>query len=131
MHERNEAFYVEVGVGKFDAIVADVHTDVPDVPSDPGSVLHEGIGAVNMAFIAVEFAGKPVMFAGPVLSHFEFELVGSPRRLSDSQWKSALEGQPIDPPLRPEWRVQKDEFGNTRQLPPLPPWTRDYLVPAK
>lgn len=132
LHENNPDFHLDTGVGKFDAIVADVHTDVPcDVCGDPGSVLHEGIGRVNMAFIAVEFAGKPVMFAGPVLSHFEFELIGSPRRLSDSQWKGALEGQPIDPPLRPEWRVQKDEFGNTRQLPPLPPWTRDYLVPAK
>ena len=131
LHEKNTAFHEDTGVGKFDAIVADVHTDVPcDACGDPGSVLHEGIGAVNMAFIAVEFAGRSVMYAGPVLSHFEFELIGSPRRLSDSQWKDALQGQPIDPPLRPEWRSIQNATGDGRSLPPLPPWTRDYLVPV-
>jgi hypothetical protein len=133
LHERNEAFHEDTGVGRFDAIVADVHTDVPSlVHGDPGSVLHEGIGPVNMAFIAVEFEGQPVMFAGPVLSHFEFELIGPPRRLSDSLWEAAISGgEPIEEPLRPEWRVQKNEWGNARQLPPTPPWTRDYLVPIR
>jgi len=129
LNDKSNSFHEDTGVGKFDAIVADVHTDVT-AHGDPGSVLHEGIGAVNMAFIVVERSGKPVMFAGPVLSHFEFELIGPPRRLSDSQWQDALWGQPLEKPLRPEWRTVKDEFGNTRQVPPPPPWTRDYLVPA-
>lgn len=126
LHEKNHAFHEDTGVGKFDAIVTDVHTDVPCLGcGDPGSVLHKGIGRVNMAFIAVEFGGQPVMFAGPVLSHFEFELIGPPRRLSDSQWAGAITGgEPIEQPLRPEW-------GNARLLPPPPPWTRDNLVPAR
>lgn len=132
-NERHAGFHEDTGVGKFDAIVADVHTDVPcGVCGDPGSVLHEGIGRVNMAYIAVEFAGKPVMFAGPVLSHFEFELEGAPRRLADSQWKAALEArEPIEPPLRPNWRDIGSPDGNTYAAPPTPPWTHDYLVPAK
>jgi len=73
----------------FDAIVADAHTNPPcEVCGDPGSVLHEGLGYVNLAFIAAEFDGTPVMFAGPVLSHFEFELIGPPRRLADPEWKA-------------------------------------------
>ncbi len=132
LHDKSEGFHEDTGVGKFDAIVADVHTDVPCDPcGDPGSVLHEGIGRVNMAFIVVEFSGQPVMFAGPVLSHFEFELIGPPRRLADSEWKAAIELEnPISPPLRPEWRDVRDQFGNVRRLPPLPPWTREYLVPG-
>lgn len=133
LHERNTKFHEDSGVHRFDAIVADVHTDPPTlVVGDPGSVLHQGLGRVNMAYIAVEFGGKPVMFAGPVLSHHEFELIGPPRRLADSEWANALEtGEAFAEPLYPEWRKRKDEAGNTRRLPPLPPWTRDYLVPVE
>ena len=51
------SFHTDYGVDKPDFIVADVHTDVPcsncDIP-DPGSVLHEAIGRVNMMVVAVE-----------------------------------------------------------------------------
>ena len=130
-NERHAAFHEETGVAKFDAIVADVHTDVPS-PGDPGSVLHEAIGRVNLAYIVVEQSGGTRMYAGPVLSHFEFELVGEPRRLSDSQWAGAISGgEPIEPPLRPAWRASTDDQGNPILLPPPPPWTQSYLVPAK
>ncbi len=73
-----------------DAIVADVHTDVPYSPpigaSDPGSVLHEGIGRVNLLLIAVDNGADRFICAGPVLSHYELEVIGPPRRLSDDEW---------------------------------------------
>jgi hypothetical protein len=133
VHDRRMEFDAVSGAGKFDAIVADVHTDVPcEVCDDPGSVLHEGIGQVNLGFIVVEFGGKPVMFSGPVLSHFEFELLGAPRRLADFEWSQSISGgENIAPPMRPEWRDVHDAFGNSRKVPPPPSWTRDYLVPAK
>jgi hypothetical protein len=133
VHDRRMEFDEESGVGKFDAIVADVHTDVPcEVCGDPGSVLHEGIGHVNMAFIVAEFGGKPGMFSGPVLSHFEFELIGPPRRLADSEWSQSISGgEGVATPLRPEWSEIRDAFGNIRKVPQPPPWTRDYLVPVK
>jgi len=75
------------GSGAKDAIVADVHTDVPCDPcNDPGSVLHEGIGRVNLLLIAVDNGADRFICAGPVLSHYEFEVIGAPRRLSDDEW---------------------------------------------
>src|SRR5262249_32434037 len=40
---------------KWDALVADVHTDVPAHPiGDPGSVLHQGVGNVDLLIIAID-----------------------------------------------------------------------------
>ncbi len=60
----------------------------------------------------METGAEPMVFAGPVLSHFEFELVGAPRRLTDEEWTQWYQGGERDgqPP------------------PPHPDWTRDYLV---
>ena len=52
--------------------------------------------------------GDTAVYAGPVLSHYEFEL-GPTTRETDSQWKSDA------------------GIGN---LPPQPDWTRGYLVPG-
>src|SRR5205823_9198394 len=49
----DRTFHENYGAGAFDALVADVHTDVPD-PPDPGSVLHEAVGRVNLLMIAVD-----------------------------------------------------------------------------
>jgi hypothetical protein len=98
------------GSDVWDALVTDVHTDVPELMvGDPGCVLHQAVGNVNMAFIAVDCgAERPKMYAGPVLSHFEFETPPTTRK-TDSQWKSEL------------------QEGKT---PPSPPWTASFLAPG-
>jgi hypothetical protein len=50
-----------------------------------------------------------MVFAGPVLSHYEFEVSGVARK-SDSQWKQDLQAG---------------------KAPPRPEWTRSYLVPGE
>jgi hypothetical protein len=119
---QGEAFFQQTyGADTFDAIVADVHTDVPcgDCRDrDPGSVLHEGVGRVNLLMIAVDNGPDRMVFAGPVLSHYEFEILGAPRRLNDSEWQATLSGTyPEDVPAS---RIEG--------LAP-PEWTRSYLIP--
>jgi hypothetical protein len=94
----------------WDAMVVDVHTDLPDpfFSGDPGAVIHEGIANVNLLLIAIDNGPDRMVYAGPVLSHYEFEVPGV-NRLSDADWKaSVLAGQ----------------------KPPPPEWTRSYLVPG-
>jgi hypothetical protein len=90
---------------KQDAIVADVHTDVP-APRDPGCVLHEGVGNVDLLMIAVDNGEDKIVYAGPVLSHYEFEMPGV-SRLSDSEWLNGIK---------------------KGKVPPRPHWTKSYLV---
>ncbi|HAX78677.1 MAG TPA: hypothetical protein DCY88_23300 [Cyanobacteria bacterium UBA11372] len=93
---------------KQDAIVADVHTDVPDpIMGDPGCVLHQGIGNVDMLMIAVDNGKDKMVYAGPVLSHYEFEMPGVSRK-SDSEWQNEI------------------KRGN---VPPRPDWINSYFVP--
>jgi hypothetical protein len=92
---------------KQDAIVADVHTDVPsDTPPDPGCVLHQGVGNVDLLMIAVDNGEDKIVYAGPVLSHYEFERPGVSRQ-SDSEWFNGLKNG---------------------KVPPRPDWTKSYLV---
>lgn len=86
----------------WDAIVADVHTNL----NQEGSVLHEGIGNVDMMMIAVDNGEDKMIYAGPTLSHYEFEM-NSFTRLTDSDWKQLL------------------QEGN---LPSRPNWTEGYLI---
>ncbi|MBE0542076.1 MAG: DUF3160 domain-containing protein [Verrucomicrobia bacterium] len=97
------------GSDYWDALVTDVHTDPPDILTpDPGSILHQGVGNVQMLMIAVDCGpGDVAVYAGPVLSHYEFEL-GPTWRMTDSQWKDQV---------------------RAGTLPPQPEWTRAYLVP--
>lgn len=91
-----------------DIIVADVHTDYPDlIAGDPGCVLHEGIGRPYMLLIAIDNGPDRMMYAGPVFSHFEF-VTPFGTRLNDAEWKERL----------------------SRDQPQHPEWTREYLVPA-
>ena len=95
---------------RWDALVADVHTDAPDLlfSGDPGAVIHEGIANVNLLLIAVDNGPDRMVYAGPVLSHYEFEIPGV-TRMTDEQWKAnVLAGE----------------------KPPQPEWTRSYLVPG-
>jgi len=87
---------------EWDAIVADVHTDLPAAEvGDPGCVLHEAVGNVNMLVLAVENGADRMVYAGPVLSHYEFRLPGL-ARLADSEWKASLQEGKL--PLRPAWQ---------------------------
>jgi hypothetical protein len=93
---------------KRDAIVADVHTDVPDpIMRDPGCVLHQGVGNVDLLMIAVDNGEDKMVYVGPVLSHYEFEMPGVSRK-SDSEWLNDI-------------KIGK--------VPPRPNWTNSYLVP--
>ncbi len=93
---------------KPDAIVADVHTDLPaELIGDPGCVLHQGVGNVDLLMIAADNGEDKMVYAGPVLSHYEFEMPGVSRK-SDSEWLSEI------------------KLG---KVPPRPDWTKSYLVP--
>jgi hypothetical protein len=118
--DRNASFQRDLGCDKWDLVLADVHTDLPsDVHGDPGSVLHEGVGNVDLLMLTVQTPTGPAVFAGPVLSYFEFELVGAPERLSDEEWKQEWSAAS-------QWwdRDARDWHG----LPNHPEWTHSYLV---
>jgi hypothetical protein len=94
---------------KWDALVADVHTDPPDmVYDDPGCVLTQGVGNVDLMLVAIDSGKDRVVYAGPVFSHYEFEMPGVTRK-ADSEWRKDLK--------------------EGRQ-PPRPPWTEGYLAPG-
>jgi hypothetical protein len=96
------------GLAAWDALVADVHSDAPDdLTGDPGGILHEGVGNVNLLMIAVDNGPDRAIYAGPVLSHFEFTTPW-PQRLTDAAWKNRVAGG---------------------AQPPNPEWTRSYLAP--
>lgn len=94
----------------WDALVTDVHTDPPEpLVGDPGCVLHRGVGAVQLLMVAVNWGpGDAGVYAGPVMSHYEFQL-GPTTRRTDSEWKTQIRA------------------GNA---PPTPDWTRSYWVPG-
>ena len=90
------------------ALVADVHTDPPDhMNGDPGCVLHQGVGNVNLLVIAVDNGKDRLIYAGPVMSHYEFEMPGVTRK-SDADWRKDV---------------------SEKKLPLAPEWTKSYLVP--
>ncbi len=101
---------INYGATKYDALVADIHTDLPDMlVGDPGGILHQGVGKVNLLYIAVESGGRRTIYAGPILSHYEWE-TPFPVRKTDLEWKVDLD---------------------TNDRPPHPPWTQSFLVPSQ
>jgi hypothetical protein len=113
-------FQENYGANAADRLVTDVHTDVPSPAiQDPGGVLHQGIGSANLLMIAVDSGTNRMVFAGPVLSHYEFEIIGEPKRLTDTEWDDSL-----------QFRIGFNGVDPTRVqgLAP-PPWTSGYLVP--
>ena len=93
----------------WDALITDVHTDPPDpLTGDPGAVIHEAVGNVNLLLIAIDNGPDRMMYAGPVLSHYELEVPGV-TRLTDDNWKGTI---------------------LNNQTPPPPEWTKSYLVPG-
>jgi hypothetical protein len=91
-----------------DELVVDVLTaGFSDPDGDPGAVLHEAVGHVNLLMIAIDNGPDRMVYAGPVLSHYEFERpLGD--RLTDEAWKHLL----------------KDGAA-----PAPPPWTAGFLAP--
>jgi hypothetical protein len=85
----------------------------PDPPAprigDPGCVLHQGVGNVDFLLVALESGRDRVVYAGPVLSYYEFEVACMARK-SDSEWRKDIKAG---------------------KLPPRPEWTRGYLVPGE
>lgn len=81
-----------------DALVADVHT----ATSEGGGtqVLHEAVGGVDLLVLGVDSGKDRMVFAGPVLSHYELITPGT-ERLSDGEWAQRLREGPRPP--RPEW----------------------------
>ena len=110
---RREYFHDLFGVAADDRLVADVHTDPPS-PEDPGSVLHQGVGNVALLMVAVDNGPDRMVYAGPVLTHYEFEILGPPLRLTDNDWMT----------LR--WRPPPQPIEGYEP----PPWTRRYFVPS-
>ncbi|KAF1328985.1 hypothetical protein FI667_g6480, partial [Globisporangium splendens] len=72
--------------GKRDVLVVDVHTDVPSVEhSDPGGILHLGVGDVHFGFFVVD----SVMYSGPVFSSYEF-VTDINERLNDDEFQAKV-----------------------------------------
>ena len=79
--------------------MTDVHT--APTPPEPGYVLHQGVGQVNFILVAVDCGSeRPVVYGGPVLSHYEYPTEGV-KRLSDGEWTSLY--YTIDRPEPPPW----------------------------
>lgn len=96
--------------GTADAIVADVHTDPPDgIVPDPGCILNQSVGNVDLLLLAVEYRGQWIMYGSGVLSHYEFETPNG-MRLADNEWAKEL---------------------YAGHAPPRPAWTQSYLAPVE
>ena len=99
-------------------LVTDVQTAPPDEVDPIGGVLHEGTGNVDLLMIAVDNGPDRMVYAGPVMSHYEFILPGPTlTRLTDSDWQARFPDPPWYPTPSPN-------------PPPRPDWTRSYLVPG-
>lgn len=92
------------GADKVDALVMDVHTDPPQPElGDPGYVLEEATGNVNLLVIAVDNGPDRMIYAGPVFSYYEFASQGIVRK-NDTEWQLDLQARRI--PAPPEWTKQ-------------------------
>jgi hypothetical protein len=96
-------FHYSHGCDRADQLITDVHT----APSPaPGYVLHQAVGYVNFLLIAVDCGDEsPVVYGGPVLSHYELP-TSTLKRYTDDEWKGMLQSTPQTPPS----------------------WTSDYLI---
>lgn len=116
------SYHETYGAGSSPTIIADVHTDYPSLaPRDPGGVLHQAVGRPLLMYLAVDTPAGKICFAGPVASHFEIDVQGTPTRLTDRQWRYHLsEGMAI-----PDWDSRRHPIWGA-DAPPA--WTADYLV---
>ncbi|MBM3845104.1 MAG: DUF3160 domain-containing protein [Verrucomicrobia bacterium] len=112
-------FHEKFGAASSPSIIADVHTDYPDpLTGDPGGVLHQAVGSPPLMYVAIDTPAGKICFAGPVASHFELDVQGSPTRLTDEQWRFTLSyGQKIE-----GWDYRRNPIWGA-DAPPR--WTRD------
>lgn len=109
-------FHEKYGCNAGDLVIADVHTDPPaGQVGDPGSVLHQAVGNVGLLFVAVDNGQDRMVYAGPVMTHYELEVIGPPERLTDEEWRQihlgTVPANLVIEGLQP------------------PPWTTNYFVP--
>lgn len=92
------------GPDKVDALVIDVHTDPPQPEiGDPGYVLEEATGNVNLLVIAVDNGPDRMIYAGPVFSYYEFTNQGIVRK-NDAEWQADMKNGKS--PTPPDWTKQ-------------------------
>ncbi|MFO0964519.1 MAG: DUF3160 domain-containing protein [Gemmataceae bacterium] len=83
---------------KWDALVADVPHQSP-LPRSTATPLRAAPGGrqVDLLLVAVDSGKDRMVYAGPVLSHYEFEMPGVTRK-ADSEWKKRPARRPRPPP---------------------------------
>jgi hypothetical protein len=86
---------------QYEPVIADVHTD-----PNTGHFLEQATGDVNLVVVAVDGAPHRAAYVGPAYSYYEFS---SAKRLTDEEWKDALQ---------------------TEKAPPRPAWTQTFQAPA-
>lgn len=89
------------GSNQPDALIADIFAAPADLVDPQGGVLHIATGDPDLLMIAVDNGPDRMIYAGPVLSYYEFLEPGPTlRRLSDGEWRTRLANRR---PARPEW----------------------------
>lgn len=100
----------ENGSNQWDPRVADLFTAPPDQVDPVGGVLHAATGNVDLLLISVDNGPDRMVYAGPVMSYYEFLEPGPTlKRLTDEEWQQRLTTTP----------------------PPRPPWTAGHIAPGK
>jgi hypothetical protein len=91
----------QFAAGMEDNIVTGVMTNVPDpVLQDPGCVLHEGVGGVNLMLAAIDNGNSLTCYAGPVFSYYEFQTEFGDH-MTDEAWDAKVKKKDILP--APYW----------------------------
>ncbi|MBL9128353.1 MAG: DUF3160 domain-containing protein [Verrucomicrobiales bacterium] len=91
----------ENGSNQWDPRVADLFTAPPDQVDPRGGVLHAATGDVDLLLIAVDNGPDRMVYAGPVMSYYEFLEPGpTMKRLTDEEWQQRLGSSR---PRRPTW----------------------------
>lgn len=95
----------------WDPLVADIHTDGPDVvfTNDPGAILYNATGNAGLLLLAVDAEGGKCIYGGPSFTYYEFTRPLGQARLNDQDWKTQVR--------------QKEQ-------PEHPLWTQDFLTPG-
>jgi hypothetical protein len=88
-------------------------------------VMHEAVGRVNLLKIALDNGADRFICARPVLGHYEVEVNGEPRRMSDEEWKG---GTTFGPAII-NGRFPADVPTSRIEGLTSPAWTQSYLVP--
>ncbi|MBD3300487.1 MAG: DUF3160 domain-containing protein [Candidatus Moranbacteria bacterium] len=86
--------------GARSALVADVHTDVPNF-----QILYEATGIPNYIYVAVKDKNGARLTKGLVFSYYEFN-EKIEERINDEQWREKIYKNQDEIPEMPEWEAQ-------------------------